>query len=251
MLRNRFIPILTFNESGLIKTRNFKEIKYIGDPLNTIKIFNEKKVDELALIDLDASKKDNIPNFKLIERVSKECRSPISYGGGIKNLDQIEKVISSGIEKVIISKAFFETKGIICSKAAKVFGSQSLVICFDIRQGKIIKNNYSTYTIRGTYNEKTSIIEAIKIAEDNGAGEIIINSIDRDGNRTGYDYNLLSHIYDITNIPIIMSGGAASFEEAKKLMGDFPGVSAAGSSVFILKGKFDAVLVQYPSEFER
>lgn len=251
MLRNRIIPFLTLSGNGLVKTKNFKVTKYIGDVLNTVKIFNEKKVDELAIIDIDASKINNEPNFTLIERIARECSSPISYGGGIKNLDQVERIISSGIEKIVVSKSFFETKGKICAKSAKIFGSQSVVLCLDVRQSATNKDRYTPYTICGTFNEKMSIIDAIKMAKDNGVGEIIINSIDRDGQRSGYDYELAKSVYDITNVPIIMSGGASNFQDAKDLMKRFPGISAAGSSIFVLKGKFDAVLMQYPAELDR
>ena len=251
MLRNRYIPILTLSENGLVKTKNFKITKYIGDALNTVKIFNEKKVDELALIDIDATKNEAKPNFRLIERIAKECRSPISYGGGISSISQIEKIISYGIEKVIISKAFFDSNGKICIEAAKIFGSQSLVICLDVKMGKFFKNKYSIHTVRGSYEEKLSIFEALKLAQDCGAGEIIINSIDRDGLRNGYDYKLIENIYDKTKVPIIITGGAADYEDSKNLMKCFPGVAAGGSSIFTLKGKYDAVLIQYPTDEER
>lgn len=251
MLQSRLIPVLTLSNNALVITKKFKVNKYIGDPINTIRILNEKKVDEIAFIDIDATTGNLPPNFKLIERIARECRSPISYGGGIKCLEEIEKIVSIGVEKVIISKSFFDSKGEICKHASKKLGSQSVVVCFDVHRNRLYPKRHHIYTSNGTCKESIDLPSALKLAEKCGVGEIIINSINQDGTRGGYDHTLAKLVYDATNVPVIITGGASSFDEASDLTKSYPGFAAAGSTIFMLKGKFDAVLVQYPEIQER
>lgn len=251
MLQKRLIPILTLHDNALVITKNFKITKYIGDPINTIRILNEKQVDEIAFIDIQATTGNISPNYKLIERIARECRSPISYGGGIKNSDQIEHLISIGIEKVIISKSIFESNGKICELASKKLGAQSIVVCLDVKRSRFNAKRYQIYTSNGNCKETIDLYSALKLAEDCGAGEIIINSIDQDGTRGGYDPNLAKLVYERTKVPVIIAGGACNFNEAIDLTHRYPGFAAAGSSIFMLKGKYDAVLVQYPETQER
>ena len=251
MLQSRLIPVLTLSDNALVITKKFKVNKYIGDPINTIRILNEKKVDEVAFIDIDATINNVPPNFKLIERIARECRSPISYGGGIKSLEQVEKIVSIGVEKVIVSKSFFDSKGAICKLASRKLGSQSVVVCFDVWQSSFNKKNYHIYTSNGSRKESIDLHSALKLAENCGVGEIIINSINQDGTRDGYDHKLAKLVYDTTSVPVIITGGASNFDEASDLTKSYPGFAAAGSTIFMLKGRFDAVLVQYPEIHER
>lgn len=242
MLRYRVIPVLLLKKNGLVKTIRFKKPIYIGDSINAVKIFNEKEVDELILLDITATNEKREPNYVKIEEIVSEAFMPIGYGGGINKLDQIEKLFKLGVEKVILNTSAQLNPGLI-SQAAEIFGNQSIVVAIDVKKDFWGKNRI--YTHSGSKKQKTELISFLKTAETSGAGEIFINSIDRDGTMKGYDIALIMEVSKNVSIPVIVSGGAgkiSDFSEAIKA-----GASAVSAgAMFVFQGVHRAVLISYP-----
>ncbi|MCC6287119.1 MAG: imidazole glycerol phosphate synthase subunit HisF [Chitinophagaceae bacterium] len=244
MRRIRVIPTLLLHKGGLIKSVTFKDYKYVGDPINAVKIFNEKEVDEIAVIDIDASREKRGPDIKKIAEIASEAFIPMAYGGGITSIDQIKSIYYNGIEKVIINKAAVETPGLI-TKAAKLFGSQSVMVSIDVKKS-FIKGS-RVYTDNGKTNTGLSPIDFAKQMEDAGAGEILLTSIDKDGSFEGYDYELIQKVSSVLNIPLIACGGASGVEDFKKAIQSGASAVAAGS-MFVFQRPHRAVLISYPSQ---
>ena len=250
MLLPRIIPFLLIKNGGLVKTTNFSNPKYVGDPLNAVKIFNEKFVDEIVVLDIDASTNHKGPNFKLIEKLARECRMPLCYGGGINHIDEIEKIVNLGVEKVALSSILIKNKNIIY-EAVKRFGSQSIVAVFDFKKSSFL-NKYNIFVNNGKRKCNLDPIKFTKEIANMGIGELVINSIDCDGLRSGYDMVLIKLIKSqIPNIPITVVGGAGSLNDMNALVKDFKYVGAGAGSIFVFKGKFKAVLINYPSPTEK
>ena len=247
MLRSRIIPSLLFQKNGLVKTKQFSFSKYLGDPLNTVKIFNEKNVDEIIFSDIEATVNNQEPNYIQIEKIANMCRMPICYAGGIKNIFQIEKIISYGVEKVGISSAAIEQPNLI-REAAKIFGSQSIVVIFDVKK---IYKDYHVFTYNGTLQCDREFHWLLDQYQDLGAGEIFINAIDRDGTREGYDTRMIEEVFPKINVPLTVCGGAGNFDDLKNLFKSFNIIGGAAGSLFVLSGKYHAVLIQYPDETQR
>jgi cyclase len=249
MLRPRITPCLLVKNGGLVKTINFANPKYVGDPINAVKIFNEKEVDEIIVVDIDASVHQKEPDYVLIKNLAAECRMPLCYGGGVKTVEQIEEIISLGVEKVAISSAAIGNPDLI-AKAAAVVGSQSIVVVMDVKkvkQGEI----YELFIHNGARGTGLSPVEFAKTAEQLGAGELLINSIDCDGQMTGYDLQLARQVRDATNLPITVLGGAGSLKDIATLIESFGVIGAAAGSLFVFKGSFRAVLINYPNRSEK
>ncbi len=251
MIEPRLIPSLLIHNKGIVKTEKFdiNKSKYIGDPLNTVKLFNEKKVDELCIFDIDSKQKDHSINYDLISKITTECTMPLCYGGGINSIEQIEKLIALGVEKVSISSAVIKNPELI-SEAANRVGSQSIVITLDVKK----TNPFGKYMIHTHNGKKNSGISPVKLAkemETRGAGEIIINTIDRDGMMNGYDFELVKLIRDCHNLPMSILGGASSLENILNLWTEYGLIGAAVGSLFIFKGKYKAVLVNYPTSLKK
>jgi len=247
-MRSRIIPILLLQGSGLYKTRKFLKPVYIGDPINAIKIFNEKEVDELCFLDINASKLKQEPNFKILKNIASECFMPLSYGGGITSFEIVRKLTSIGFEKVIINTAAFENRKLI-PELSKYFGVSTIVGSVDVK-----KNWYGKEEVRIKSGLKkipfTPEAWAIEL-ESQGVGEIIINSINNDGELCGYDIDLIKRISDVVSVPVIAAGGARNLDDIEdaKIIG---GASAAAAgAMFVFHGKHRAVLIKYPSEKER
>jgi cyclase len=249
MLKPRITPCLLIQDGGLVKTVNFSNPKYVGDPLNAVKIFNEKSADELIVLDIDASVMKKEPNYDVIKKLANECRMPLCYGGGVKSVDQFKKIISLGVEKVAISSAAIEDIKLI-KRASEVIGNQSVVVVIDLKK-KFFSNSYDMYTDNGKNRIKQDAMAFIKEVENNGAGEIVINSIDNDGMMRGYDMDLITSIRESINIPITALGGAGSLEDIKSLIDKHSIIGAAAGSLFVFKGKYKAVLINYPSQAEK
>jgi len=249
MLRPRITPCLLVKNGGLVKTMNFGNPKYVGDPINAVKIFNEKEVDEIIVLDIDASVHQNKPDYGLIKNLAAECRMPLCYGGGVKTVGQVEEVISLGVEKVAISSAAIGDPELI-AKAAAVVGSQSIVVVMDVKKVKS-REPYELFIHNGRKGTGRSPVEFAKTAEDLGAGELVINSIDCDGLMTGYDLQLAREVRDATNLPITVLGGAGSLKDIATLIELFGTIGAAAGSLFVFKGSFRAVLINYPSRPEK
>ena len=208
MLRPRIIPCILIDNDDVVKTINFNEKIYIGDPLNIVRLFNDKKCDEILILDISATEQNREPNFKLIKNISEVARMPVAYGGGVKSEKQALEIFSSGIEKISVNSLFFENKEEI-KKIINSVGSQSLVVTFDIKK---IKNNYHIVSHRGKFFVTDNIHSTIERAEQIGVGEIIINNVDRDGTMIGYDDDLIKIFYESTSIPITILGGAGKTE---------------------------------------
>jgi cyclase len=248
MLRPRIIPCLLVHESGLVKSVQFKNYKYIGDPINAVRIFNEKQSDELMLIDIDATVNNNEPNYKLIQNIASECRMPLCYGGGIKNVEQAQNIFSLGVEKIALSSILIEVPKLISKIASKV-GSQSVVAVLDIK--KKMFGGYELYTHNGKKSTGINPIEFIKKIEELGAGEIVINSIDQDGMMNGYDLKLVEQVRYSTSLPLTVLGGAGSMTDIGNLIQNYGIIGAAAGSLFVFKGVYKAVLINYPSTIEK
>jgi len=249
MLYPRIIPCLLVQNKGLVKTIKFKDPKYVGDPINAVKIFNEKLVDELIVLDIDASTLESEPDYKLIENLAAECRMPFCYGGGIKTIDQVQRIFSLGVEKIAISSVAIENPSIISSIATKV-GNQSVVVVLDVMK-KQFGDKYEIITHNGKKSTGKSPVEFAAEMEKLGAGEIVLNSIDNDGLMKGYDLNLIDKIRDVISIPLTVMGGAGSLEDIGKVIKQHGIIGAAAGSLFVFKGKYRAVLISYPTDIEK
>lgn len=248
MLRPRIIPSLLIQDKGLVKTVNFKNPKYVGDPINAVKIFNEKAVDELAVFDIDATAKGLEPDYTLIERLANQSRMPLCYGGGVKTVEQAQKIFSLGIEKIALSSAVLENPGLISEIAERV-GSQSVIVVLDVK--KKLFGGYEVYTHNG---KKATGINPVKFAEEAqrwGAGEIVINSIDQDGMMKGYDMNLIDRIREKISLPLTVLGGAGSLADIKTVIDKHGIIGVAAGSLFVFKGIYKAVLINYPDKNEK
>jgi imidazole glycerol-phosphate synthase subunit HisF len=248
MLRSRIVPCLLIHSNGLVKSFKFKDYKYVGDPLNAVKIFNEKEVDELIVLDIDKSSLKQEPDFDLIRKMAIECRMPFCYGGGVSTVDQAKKIISLGAEKVALSSHAINNPSIISQIASEV-GVQSVVVVLDVK--KKLFGGYDLFIYNGKVKVNKDPVEFALQAEKLGAGEIVINSIDKDGQMNGYDMEILEKIRNTITIPITILGGAGSFEDMKKASLKHKILGLAAGSMFVFKGKYKAVLISYPSQLEK
>lgn len=244
MLRPRIIPCLLIHDNGLVKTVKFKDPKYVGDPINAVKIFNEKEADELIILDIDASAKSVEPNYKQIAHFAAECRMPLCYGGGIKTAAQAKKIIALGVEKVAISSSAINAPELVREIAAEI-GSQSVVVVLDVKQ-RMLGNSYDIYTHNGTRNTKKNVVDTAIQMEKHGAGEIVINSIDNDGKMKGFDLGLAKAVRKAVKIPLTILGGAGSLSDIGKVISECGIVGVAAGSLFVFKGPYKAVLINYP-----
>jgi cyclase len=249
MLRPRIIPCLLVKNGGLVKTVRFGSPKYVGDPINTVRIFNEKEVDEIIIADIDATAHNREPNYDMIRNLAAECRMPLCYAGGVKSPNQVERIISLGVEKVGISSGAVQTPALI-SESAKRVGSQSIVVVMDVKKSGD-SDRYEIYTHNGTRQTKIDPIEFARLAETLGSGEILVNSIDRDGEMKGYDLNLIDQVRGAVNLPLSVLGGAGSLKDIEDLICRYGIIGAAAGSLFVFKGKYRAVLINYPGRTEK
>jgi len=248
MLRPRVIPCLLLKAGQLVKTVRFGDPKYVGDPLNAVRIFNEKEVDELFVADIDASAQRREPDLRLIAAMANECRMPLCYAGGIRAPEQVEQVISLGVEKVGVSSAALESSGLV-REAARRVGSQSIVGILDVRRAG--PDAYNLFTHNGARSTGLRLADAMRQLQDDGVGEVVVNSIDRDGTQEGYDLELVAHASRLAAVPLTVLGGAGSLQDLKDVFA-VGGVSGtAAGSFFVFKGRFRAVLISYPSRSAR
>lgn len=243
MLKPRIIPVLLLRDLGLVKTRQFKDEKYVGDPINAVKIFNEKEVDELTLLDIDATVKGLPPNYDLLRKIAAESRMPLCYGGGVNSARQAQAIIALGFEKVSVSAAALERPALIHEMAEQV-GRQSVVITLDVRKEKFT-GNYSLYTHNARQKRREKLLDFVVESERLGAGEIMINSIDRDGMMEGYDLKLAKLVRDSVTSPISLVGGAGNVTHMSELINTVGTAGVAAGSVFVFKGPYRAVLITY------
>ena len=244
--RPRIIPVLLYDDRDLIKTINFKDRTYLGDPVNAVKIFNRKGIDELSVLDIGATKNYREPDFELLKDIASEAFMPLSCGGGITNLEQVHELLAIGYEKVVINSELVRNPKLI-TESAEAFGSQSIVASID---AKIIKGQYHCVINDGQEVTNKVPVELAREAERLGAGEIIINSVDRDGMMQGYDIELVRSIADAVKIPVTAIGGAGGIADLKKVLDEGHAHAAAGGSMFVYYGRLKAVLITAPSETE-
>ena len=249
MLKSRITPCLLVHKKGLIKTTNFKDPKYVGDPINAVKIFNEKEVDELMVIDIDATIEKRGPDFKLIENLAIECRMPFCYGGGVTSIEDAKKIISLGAEKVAISSAAIADINLL-RKIGDAVGTQSVVVVLDVKK-KGLFGTYEIYTHNGKIATGIKLKDFLIQLEEIGIGELIINSIEADGTMKGYDFKLFDFARELTTMPMTILGGAGTYEDIKNAIQRYKIIGAAAGSLFVFKGKYRAVLIGYPNLDER
>lgn len=243
MNSTRVIPVLLLRGQGLVKTTKFRDPKYVGDPINAVRIFNEKEVDELAILDISATAEARDPPFDLLQDIAGEAFMPMAYGGGLNSIEQIRRVFSLGFEKVIINSASFRNMGLI-SEAASIFGSQSIVCSVDLKKNWL--GQVELVSQSGKKRERVGLLEHLMAAEKAGVGEILVNSVDRDGTMSGYDLNIIRQVADTVSVPVIACGGAGSidhFVDAIKIGG---ASAVAAGSLFVFVGPHRAVLINYP-----
>ena len=248
MLRPRITPCLLLRDGGLVKTVRFTDEKYVGDPVNAVRIFNEKEADELVVLDISATAAGAAPNMRLIAQFAVECRMPLCYGGGIKTVEQAREIISLGVEKIAISSAALEQPALI-SAIAEAVGGQSVVVVLDAARGKA--GDYEVRTHNGTRRTGVTLSDAVREAERRGAGEIVVNSIDNDGVMGGYDLGLATQMRAATRLPMSVVGGAGSLAHIGDLLRACGVVGAIAGSLFVFKGPRRAVLINYPDQSQK
>lgn len=248
MLKPRIIPCLLVKDKGLVKTVNFANPKYVGDPINAVKIFNEKEVDELIVLDIDASVQNREPDFSMIKSLAVECRMPFCYGGGIKTVEQAKKIINLGVEKVALSSVVLENPELIM-EISQAIGSQSVAIVLDVKKEK--DGDYKIWVHNGKKATGRELIDFCKEIENFGVGEFVINSIDNDGVMKGYDLDLVDNMRNCVETPITILGGAGKLEDIRELIERYGIIGCGAGSLFVFKGKYRAVLINYPSSKER
>jgi cyclase len=247
VLRPRIIPCLLVHDGGLVKTVGFKDPKYVGDPINAVKIFNEKEADELIVVDIDASVHGAEPNYRLISQFAAECRMPLCYGGGITKAEQARRIIGLGVEKIAIGAAAQSDPALI-TRVADAVGSQSVVAVLDSRRKGA---DWEVFTHNGKRKAARPVAEAAKQAQQAGAGEILVNSIDQDGRMKGYDLDLARQVRAAVQIPMTVLGGAGSLADIGNLFAACGVIGAAAGSFFVFKGAYRAVLISYPDPAQK
>jgi cyclase len=248
MLRPRVIPCLLVHKGGLYKTVGFDKPKYVGDPLNAVRIFNEKAVDELMVIDIDASSEQRDPDYTLIRNLAAECRMPLAYGGGVRSVEQFQRIIALGVEKVAVSSAAVSDPALITAAAQRV-GGQSVVAVLDVRP--VGRDKWEVFTHNGRRATGLDAVDFARRMAQAGVGEIVLNSIDRDGVMKGYDLALVRRVRDAVSVPLTVLGGAGSLADIDALVREFGTIGAAAGSLFVFKGVYRAVLINYPAPADK
>lgn len=244
MPRVRIIPVLLLNKGGLYKTVKFKDAQYIGDPINSVKIFNEKQADEIILLDYTAGKEKREIDYKKIAEIAGEAFMPMAYGGGIKGFEDAKKVFDCGFEKVVLNSILYSDLS-LAQKIASVYGEQAVVGSIDAKKNFLGK--YKTYALSGMENTGKNPVDWAKTLQQNGVGEIMLNAIDRDGTWMGYDEELIQVVSAAVSIPVVACGGAGSFADFEKAVQAGASAVAAGS-IFVFQKKGMGVLISFPKE---
>jgi len=247
MLKTRVIPCLLLKDGGLVKTIRFSNPKYVGDPINTIKIFNDKEVDELLLLDITASRENKGPAFTTIAQIASECFMPLCYGGGVATLDQAKRIVGLGVEKIAINHAAISTPDVV-RELADTLGSQAVVVSINVK-----KNWRGKYRVFDSGSGKVTDLDPVEHAEravGSGAGEVLVNDVDRDGTQQGYDLDLIRRFTERLSVPVIACGGAWTTEHLRSVVKDSRASAVAAGSMFVFQGPHRAVLISYPAYSE-
>ena len=247
MFRPRIIPVLLLKNLALVKSIQFKNHRYIGDPINAVRIFNDLKADELVLLDIEASKNNRLVSLELVEKVGEEVYMPFAVGGGVKSIENIKAIINAGAEKVVIN-TYAALNPCFIKEASEVFGSSAIVVCIDVKK-KIFKGQ-RTWILGGNRPTAFTPIEFAQLMEKNGVGELIIQSIDRDGTMDGYDIELIKSISTSVSVPVIALGGAGKEKDLIEAYQNGHASALAAGSLFVYQGKKRGVLINYPDKNE-
>lgn len=242
MNRTRVIPVLLLRGGGLVKTVKFKDPKYVGDPINAVRIFNEKEVDEIVFLDISATPGGRGPDFDLLTDIAGEAFMPMAYGGGITNIDQVRRLFALGFEKVVINSAAFESPDLI-RDSSQIYGSQSIVGCIDVRRTLLGKPEL--YSESGRLKRPIALLQHVSNLKSAGVGEILVNSIDKDGTQSGYDLKLVREVADAIDVPVVACGGASGIDDFAAAV-DAGASAVAAGSLFVFYGPHRAVLINYP-----
>ena len=247
MLRPRVIPALLLQRGALVKTVGFTDPKYVGDPINAVRIFNEKEADELTILDIGVSANQSEPDYRLIEKVAAECRMPLCYGGGVATPSQAKRIIDLGVEKVSLGRVALVNPEVVAETASEL-GRQSVVVTLDvIRRKRRLSRGYEVCSLNATQRfDEDPVVAALRM-ESLGAGEIVLNSVERDGAMQGYDLELASRAREALGVPLTILGGAGSLQHVEELITSCGLVGAAAGSLFVFKGPYRAVLINYPT----
>ncbi len=243
MNKTRVIPALLLRGQGLVKTIKFKDHKYVGDPINAVRIFNEKEVDELVFLDISATPEGRGPDFELLSDIASEAFMPMAYGGGVSTLEQVQRIFELGFEKVIFCSAAYKNPELI-SEAAAIFGSQSIVGCVDVR--KSLLGRYELCSESARVKQKVSLPDHLVALIERGVGEILVNAVDRDGTMQGYDLKLLREVSEAVTVPVIAFGGAGTVDHLVQAVSHGHASAVAAGSLFVFMGPHRAVLINYP-----
>jgi cyclase len=247
MLKTRVIPCLLVERQRLVKTRQFRDPRYVGDPINAVRIFNEQEVDELVVLDISATVEQRPPNLQLISEMASECFMPLAYGGGIRSIDQIREILALGVEKVAINSQAVASPAFV-RQAAEAFGSQSIIVSIDVK--KKLLGGYEVLTHGGRKSTGLDPVELAARMAEMGAGEILLNSIDRDGGMAGYDIGLIRKVTGAVRVPVIACGGAGGIADFAAAVREGGASAVAAGSLFVFHGRHRAVLISYPSMAE-
>lgn len=247
-MHTRYIPILLLKDGGLYKTRKFGKDTYLGDPVNTIKIFNDKLVDELVLLDIAAARSRAAPNIEMLKEIAGECFMPLAYGGGLNSVEQVRDILAIGFEKVVVNTAAWTDPDLV-SALTRVFGSSTVVGSIDVKRNWMGREK--VYIRGGREAIPMGVLEWAQELVRRGVGELIINSIDKDGEMTGYDMDLIRRVADTVSVPVIAAGGARDKDDLKAAIEDAGASASAAGAMFVFQGKHRAVLISYPGSKER
>jgi cyclase len=245
VLRHRIIPVLTIDERRLVKTVRFRQPRYLGDPLNAVRLFNEKEVDEIVILDIGATRRSRPPDFAFISDLASECFMPMAYGGGITSVDDASRILSLGVEKVVMNTAAIETPAVV-SGVARTYGNQAVIADIDVRRRWTGKSEGVTRA--GTKSTGRGAVELARTMEQAGAGELLITSIAHDGMMQGYNLELIKQVAAAVTIPVIACGGAGSLNDLRLAIREAGASAASAGSLFVYQGKHRAVLVNFPSQ---
>lgn len=245
-MKARVIPVLLINDGGLVKSIGFDNYNYLGDPMNTVRLFNEMEVDELSVLDISASKESRGPDFDMIEDLVSNAFMPISYGGGITSIDDVKKLFFLGVEKVVVNNFLLLDRSFV-KELVPLHGKQSIVGGVDVKRGLL--GGYKVYNHVSNSNLKIDVVQHVKTLEEAGVGEIFINDVSQDGNMDGYDLRLIELLHDQVSVPIIFCGGASCLEDIRIAIRSGADAAAAGS-LFVYKGRTKGILINYPSQKE-
>lgn len=240
----RYIPVLLIKDGGLYKTRKFGDEVYLGDPINTVRIFNDKLVDEIVFLDISAARHKSEPNIEILKEITSECFMPLAYGGGITSVDQVRQILAIGFEKIVVNSAAWTDPSLVPS-LARVFGSSTVVGSIDVKKNWMGRER--VYIHGGREAISIGVIEWAQELERRGVGEIMINSIDKDGEMTGYDLKLIRRVAEAVSVPVIAVGGARNVKDLKSAISDAGASASAAGAMFVFQGKHRAVLISYPS----